>query len=260
MPHDDHNSGELVEALIDVYTTGQIGRILSTVKWGSDVQSDKIQRQIQNAAWLYEPYRRLLLEEGRPSDRERRLQPVLKKLRAASAAVQGLSSADLDHLNSAGQDLGKTEGRLPDVEPERVTLPPPPGQTEPDCMNIWDGARQIDAGLERLNWLVRCVERAIERVGREKLPHGGAVADDPLHAVIRKLNKTYLEYAADPRTPGTNIGDGSRESRTWRQSELLDFLEAALCSLGIQKSREAIYGDWRRATAEDDDLGSGRKN
>ncbi len=47
MSHDDHDGGELVEVLTDVYTAAQKEHILSTVKWRSNVQSDKIQRQLQ---------------------------------------------------------------------------------------------------------------------------------------------------------------------------------------------------------------------
>ena len=252
MPHDDNYGGELVEALTDVYTAGQMGRILGTVKWRSDAQSDEIQRQLENAASFYKSYRRLLPEVQQPSVQERRFQAVLNKLCAAAAAVRGISKTDLDYLNAAGQDLARDEKSLPDVEPDQVVVPLMPGQAEPDYVNIWDAIRQIDVSLERLDWLIRCVEQAIKRTGLEKRPHGGPVADDPLHILIRNLNKVYLEYADDPRTPGTDTGDDSEDSRTWRKSELLDFLEAALCPLGIEKRREAIYGHWRRATAQND--------
>ncbi len=66
------------------------------------------------------------------------------------------------------------------------------------------------------------------------------------------LDKIYFGYAADPRTPGADTGDDSEDSRTRRKSELLDLLEAALRPLGVGISREAIYGQWRRATTQDD--------
>ena len=252
MPPDDNNGGELIEALTDVYTAGQRGKIFGVVNWRSDVQPDKIRRQTQNGASLYKSYSRLLSEACPPSVQERRLQRVLKKLCAAAAAVRDLSKTDLDYLNAAGQDLARDEKSLPDVEPNEVAMPQMPGQTEPDYVSIWDAVRQIDASLERIDWLIRCVEQAIERTGWEKLPHGGPVADDALHTAIRMLDKIYFENAADPRTPGTDTGDDSEDSRTWRKSELLNFLEAALHPLGVGNSREAICGHWRRATTPND--------
>ena len=115
MPPDDNNGGELIEAFTDVYTAGQMGRILGAVKSRSDVQSDEIQSQFQNAASLYKLFHRLLPEVQRPALRERRLQGVLNKLCAATAAVRGLSKTDLDYLNAAGQDV-QSESLLPRAE------------------------------------------------------------------------------------------------------------------------------------------------
>jgi hypothetical protein len=245
--HDNDSGGEVTEILTDVYTAAQIQRILATVKWRSEAQSDEIARRVQKAGWWYEPYRRLLTEEGPPSKRKRRLNSVLKKLRAAKAVVLSLSKADLDHLEAAGINLAKRDGRLPDVHPEPVELPERPGQTEPEFMNVWDAARQIEASLERLDWLMRCVEQAIDRAVQETAEHGSPVADDALHTTIRVLHEVYFDRAANPRRPGADIGDDSAESHTHREGELLDFLKAALDPLDIQKTREAIYAVWRRA-------------
>lgn len=247
---DKKNSAhELAEALEDVYGAADLRAILDTVRWRSDVPRDQIARRVDRAAWWYKSARRLLKENRRPSERERRLKRVLRKLRAAATAVQELSPNDRNHLEAAGQDLAKANGSLPDVQPEPVELPKRPGQSEAEFMNVWDTRRQIVASLERLSWLVRCVERAIERVARDKATHGSPIADEALHTTIWLLQEVFFGYAADPHTPGANIGDGSAESRTWREGELLDFLEAGLKPLGVLKTREAIYADWRRAIA-----------
>ena len=241
------SNDEDAQALAAPYTVEAVRKILKTTHWRSNVSQNEIQRRMRFAALAYAPHGRLLTEKRRPSERERRFQGVHNKVRAAATAVRKLNRLDLDHLEVAGQDLAKDEGGLPDIEPELVVLPLLPGQTEPDQINIWDAARQINATLERLDWLCRFVERAIEQTVQEKAGHGSPVADKALHTTIRILSEIYFAFADDPRTPGTDIGDDSEEDKTWRKSELLDFLEAALRPLGVQKSREAIYSLWRRA-------------
>ena len=253
MSDDEAGGSEIADALADPYTHEQLREVLGTVCWRSEVPEVEIEKRVQGAAWLYLPYRQLIAEDGQPSVRERRFQKVQNRLQTAAATIRELPPSEQDYLKSASQDLAKNEGKLPDVEPERIGLPLLRGQTEPEFMNVWDAGRQIEETLERLDWLIRCVERAIERAGRQKAVHGSPVPDNPLHTTIRLLNKVYREYAADPRTPGQDIGDGSAESRIWRQSELLNFLQAALAPLGIKKSREAIYGDWKRATEASDE-------
>lgn len=243
-----HGEGEVADALANIYTESQMRKVFGTVRWRSDIQRAELEMRVQNAVEWYGPYHRVLEDEVSPSIRERRLQNVLSKLRGAVAAVRELPTSELDHLQTAGQDVAKADGKLPDVQPEPVELPPRPGQSEPEFMNVWHADLQIEASLEQLDWLIRSVERAIERARQEKDSHGGRRADDALHMTIRLLDKVYRECAADPRTPGADIGDGSADSRTWRKGELLDFLEAALRPLGIQKNREAVYADWRRAT------------
>ena len=244
---DETDGSEIAEALVDVYTQSQFREIWNTVKWRSNIQDKEIMRQLERAGSWYALYRQVLTEESRPSERERRLVKVRDTLCAAVKAVRNLPSADRDHLRSAGEVVAKRDGNLPDVQPKRQALFLRPEETWPRCVTTWDADRQISLSLERVEWLIGCVEMAIERTAQEKAAHGSRPADDALHTTIRALDEVYSHYAANPRTPGADIGDDTAESRTYRKSELLDFLEAALRPLGITKSREAIYADWRRA-------------
>ena len=229
MPDKGHDGGEVTDALADVYTTEQSTQILATVRWRPDVRQDKIARVLDSAASWHGLYRRTFNQNESPSVRERRLNSTLrKKLDDAAVAIRNLPQADRDLLIAAGYDLAQRDGELPDVQPESVPLPGRPGEAEPTVMKVWDVAQQIEACRERLDWLVRCTTRAVERTVSEKAPHGSPVPDHGLHITIGALHKVYFDYAADPRNPGTDIGDGSPESATWRESELLDFLSAAL--------------------------------
>lgn len=249
MPDNARTHHELAPVLREMYTGPQIHIILSTVRWRSMVSHRELEHRIENAARWYKPYRRLLDQELQPSRRERRWKVLLHGLHDTAAAVRNLSALERDYLKAAGHDLAKRDGRLLDVQPEAIQLPPIPEGTEEEFKELWLPGLQIEACLERLDWLIRCVERAIERARLEKAVHGSRPADDALHLTIRILNKVYDECAADPHTPGTNIGDGSASDLTWRKSEMLDFFDAVLRPLGVAKSREALYQAWRRATS-----------
>lgn len=243
---DDESGADFVPA---TYSTEQLADIMKTVGWRPDSSLDEIGGRIQRAARWYAPYRELIADRSRPSKRERALRAVKGKLDAAAQSIRTLPRACQDDLQIAGERLAREEGALPDIEPDYIPLPPVPGKVEQEFVAYWDSAQQIEVCLDRLHWLVRCVELAADRAKHEKATHGSPVPDDALHTVIRLLHVTYFCFAADPRTPSADTGDESAEQRTWRGGELLDFLQAALRPLGIQKYREAIYSDWRRAVA-----------
>jgi hypothetical protein len=235
---------------LDIYSEAQLDGIFGTVKWRTDADQIEIRRKICSAAHWYGPYKQMLEDAPRPSELERQLRSFKKSLSASADALRNLTvnSNMFDAVESAGRWFAQHLGGLPDVPPDKFELEKRPGEAEPTFVTDWDVQKQFKVIESRLDWLIRCTDSALEHVRAEKAVHGSPKADDAIHSMIRMLHVVYIDFAANPRGPGADEGDGTSEAGTWRKSELLDFLGAAFAPLGITKSREAIYSDWRRAT------------
>jgi hypothetical protein len=169
------------------------------------------------------------------SRQERYWQRIAPKVAAAASALaEALNdSCRYPDLIAAAHDVARANGLVP---------PDPPGVSL-GLGVIWPAETRLEQAHGGLELLRQVIERASERAASRKGP-AGRQADEALHWFVRALDKVYRHTALEPERP-TNNDEGEKFG------ELLDFLDACLVPLGVERSVGALYSLWWDAVIED---------
>ncbi len=225
------------------YSDEQFRTIAASFKIKPGVDLDKLRARLERCAWIYVAFAAHRPRSLGPSERKRALHSLHKiaeKLLAALDVVQANTRIGEDILGAAVA-LAKRDG-LPDFGPELMRYESiPPG--DPISMPVWHGtaANQIKKIYEDLRWLVRVLSET-ERRAKQDIRPAGKRADLPQHEFVCGIERIYQETALSPRRPRFDpISDEER-------GELLDLLDTCLFPLGVNMTRSALLGLYRRAT------------
>jgi hypothetical protein len=237
IPDEQYAAGETY------YTKDHLRRIFRSFKAKPDTDLDWLRDEIERCAWVYvafsDHHRPRSIE---PSERKRRLNSFRKRAEAFLAAAEavGANMRLAEDIRGAADALAKRDG-LPDFGPELIRYESiPPG--DPISMPVWHGAaeKQIKKTHDGLRWFVRVLREAEARAQQGIRPAGNR-ADLPQHEFVCGIERVYQKTALEPRRP--NFDPISEEER----GELLDLLNACLLPLGVNMTRSALLGLYRRA-------------
>lgn len=256
----------------EYYSAAQLDACWNSFEQKPGADRADFDKRMRGAAWSFVETARSKFHRP-PSVRLRELDRLAEKVRRGRVKSDDISREThwhlFEELHAAALDISQADDGLPDAEltPYVVTTPDGAGgvpELRERVMRIWPVDLQLECAVERghLEWLLRVIERAKERVqwdrepkyrpppkgarrfGFELQPKGGNRADDHLNDFVKAVLLIYSRHAARPARPWTDSISGAR------CGEALSLLTLALRPLlRVGASGSDVHAIYRRILA-----------
>ena len=226
------------------YTETDIESIFQSFEHRSDLDKAQFARRLEVAAWWFVNLAAAGAGKS-PSILQRKWVQLAEKLEACVTEFDQMDGREQAALEYSAQHLVNSDGQLPDLAPDKIKLPPVPGE-DPSLTNnsiIWPVEKQLQRSAVSLKWLQRCVAEAAMLAGDEKAKPGNR-PNEAKHGFYRTLACIYDEAALNPRNPQKDRIEGTF------YGEVLKFFAACLRPLGLRDSHRSIYETFYSAGAK----------
>ena len=226
------------------YSEADINRILGQFALRPDIDRAEFARQLEVAAWWF--VNLAASNRGKPpSTLQRKWQREARRLEELIAKFDQRDGREQAALEYAAEDLARRRGKLPDLAPEIIEVPPIPGAgpSPSDSLTVWPIEEQLRKSQAAIEWYYECITEAATQAASEKSKPGNRPIEAK-HNFYRAVARIYEEAALNPQNPQKD-----RVEEVFC-GEVFDFFEACLRPLGVQDTRRTIYDTYYNAGAK----------